>query len=97
MASICQGVAPEVHVPTAWRSYDFAGHAEGSSNGVPHQSLFVLSYLRIFGTFPHIAFSFFFPRVAEDVLRVSRTKRRFFSRIRLYINNQRMFNFLSTN
>lgn len=63
MASICQGVAPEVHVPTAWRSYDFAGHAEGSSNGVPHQSLFVLSYLRIFGTFPHIAFSFFFPEL----------------------------------
>ena len=60
MASVYRGVTPEVHVPAAWKACDCAGHAEGSSNGVPHQSLFVLSSLRSFGTLPRIAFFLFF-------------------------------------
>jgi hypothetical protein len=57
MASVYRGVTPEVHVPTAWKSYDFPGHAKGGLNGVPHQSLFVLSYLRFFGTSGFLPFS----------------------------------------
>ena len=97
MASVHRGVTPEVHVPGAWKACDCAGHAEGSSNDIPHQSLFVLSSLRFFGTLPRITFFLSFSRIVEDVLRVSPAKRRFFSCIRLYLNNQRMFNFLSTN
>ena len=96
MASVHRGVTPEVHVPGAWKACDCAGHAEGSSNDIPHQSLFVLSSLRFFGTLPRITFFLSFSRIVEDVLRVSPAKR-FFSCIRLYLNNQRMFNFLSTN
>ena len=82
MASVHRGVTPEVHVPVVWKSYDFAGHAEGGSNGIPHQSLFVLSYLRIFGAFTHL---FLFPLFFLTMQRVAdEPKRCFFT---LYLNN----------